>query len=123
MSQISAHQMLQLGPSSNPVGAILRRPLRICQEAVPSFPDGYSDFLRQLCLQLLDKDPKNRPSASEVLRLPEIRVIQSQLLEEAGFTQMQGEPVEQLVFHVNLFSNPRKQVFLREESGCFFLCR
>ena len=29
-------------------------------------PDSYSDFLRRLCRQLLDRDPKKRPSADEV---------------------------------------------------------
>ena len=37
--------------------------LRICQGSMPSFPDCYSDFLRKLCLQLLERNPENRPSA------------------------------------------------------------
>eukprot|EP00435_Cladocopium_sp_Y103_P052739 s497_g16.t1 len=55
---------------------------KICQGSMPSFPDCYSDFLRKLCLQLLDRNPENRPSAGDVLRLPELRAVRAQLRQE-----------------------------------------
>lgn len=60
---------------------------RICQGSMPSFPDCYSDFLRKLCLQLLERNPENRPSAGDVLRLPEIWAVREQLLQEQALLQ------------------------------------
>ncbi|CAE7284300.1 NEK1 [Symbiodinium pilosum] len=38
---------------------------KICYGPLPVVPDCYSDFLRRLCRQLLDREPKKRPSADE----------------------------------------------------------
>eukprot|EP00439_Symbiodinium_sp_Y106_P071438 s2451_g12.t2 len=40
---------------------------KICYGPLPVVPDCYSDFLRRLCRQLLDREPKKRPSADEVI--------------------------------------------------------
>lgn len=62
---------------------------KICYGPLPIVPDSYSDFLRRLCLQLLDRDPKKRPSADEVLQLPEIQKVVRQMLEEVRSLQQQ----------------------------------
>ncbi|CAK9092056.1 unnamed protein product [Durusdinium trenchii] len=41
---------------------------KICYGPLPTVPETYSDFLRRLCRQLLDRDPKKRPSADEADR-------------------------------------------------------
>ncbi|CAJ1350611.1 unnamed protein product [Effrenium voratum] len=60
---------------------------KICYGPLPTVPDCYSDFLRRLCRQLLDRDPKKRPSADEVLQLPEIQKVVRQMLEEVRSLQ------------------------------------
>lgn len=62
---------------------------KICYGPLPTVPDSYSDFLRRLCRQLLDRDPKKRPSADEVLQLPEIQKVVRQMLEEVRSLQQQ----------------------------------
>lgn len=62
---------------------------KICYGPLPIVPDSYSDFLRRLCRQLLDRDPKKRPSADEVLQLPEIQKVVRQMLEEVRSLQQQ----------------------------------
>mmetsp|Transcript_24405 Transcript_24405/g.57412 ORF Transcript_24405/g.57412 Transcript_24405/m.57412 type:complete len:517 (-) Transcript_24405:203-1753(-) len=60
---------------------------KICYGPLPVVPDCYSDFLRRLCRQLLDREPKKRPSADEVLQLPEIQRVVRQMLEEVRSLQ------------------------------------
>lgn len=62
---------------------------KICYGPLPTVPETYSDFLRRLCRQLLDRDPKKRPSADEVLQLPEIQKVVRQMLEEVRSLQQQ----------------------------------
>ena len=45
----------------------------------PRFPE---DFLQHLCMRLLDRRPEHRPSAVEVLQIPEIHQVHLQLIEE-----------------------------------------
>lgn len=68
---------------------------KICYGPLPAVPDSYSDFLRRLCRQLLDRDPKKRPSADEVLQLPEIQRVVRQMLDEVRSLQQQERKVRQ----------------------------
>ncbi|OLQ01780.1 Serine/threonine-protein kinase Nek1 [Symbiodinium microadriaticum] len=45
---------------------------KICYGPLPVVPDCYSDFLRRLCRQLLDREPKKRPSADEIMPQPKM---------------------------------------------------
>ncbi|PHJ24338.1 nek kinase [Cystoisospora suis] len=37
---------------------------------IPGMPSVYSDELRQLCAEMLSRDPAKRPTASQIMRLP-----------------------------------------------------
>ncbi|CAE7442276.1 NEK1 [Symbiodinium natans] len=55
---------------------------KICYGPLPLVPDCYSDFLRRLCRQLLDREPKKRPSADEAIyMLAGTCYIQAHLLD------------------------------------------
>jgi len=55
---------------------------KICEGPLPSFPDAYPDFLQHLCMRLLDRRREHRPSAVEVLQIPEIHQVHMQLIKE-----------------------------------------
>eukprot|EP00930_Biecheleria_cincta_P022618 TRINITY_DN16502_c0_g1_i1.p1 TRINITY_DN16502_c0_g1~~TRINITY_DN16502_c0_g1_i1.p1 ORF type:complete len:642 (-),score=135.01 TRINITY_DN16502_c0_g1_i1:184-2109(-) len=62
---------------------------KICHGELPEVPDCYSEFLQTLFRQMLDRDPRKRPSADEVLQQPQIQAIVRQMLEEVKCAQRQ----------------------------------
>jgi len=56
---------------------------RIITGQVPLVPGGYSECVRLLCEEMLDRNPGRRPSAEDILKRPEIQIIVQQLLDEA----------------------------------------
>lgn len=56
----------------------------ITREQPPPLPSCYSAFLRQTCLAMLIKDPEVRPSASDLIRKPEIQAVVRELLEQSS---------------------------------------
>jgi NIMA (never in mitosis gene a)-related kinase len=62
---------------------------KILRGNVPPIPSGvYSNFTRQLCVEMLSKDPTARPSADEILHRPQIQKIVRGMLEQAQATAM-----------------------------------
>jgi NIMA (never in mitosis gene a)-related kinase len=62
----------------------------ICRGTTPPLPEGYSDFSRQLCSEMLNKSPMARPSAGVILERAVIQGIVRQFLEEAKAAQANG---------------------------------
>eukprot|EP00747_Dinoflagellata_sp_TGD_P144130 gnl/TRDRNA2_/TRDRNA2_176460_c3_seq9.p1 gnl/TRDRNA2_/TRDRNA2_176460_c3~~gnl/TRDRNA2_/TRDRNA2_176460_c3_seq9.p1 ORF type:complete len:563 (+),score=112.99 gnl/TRDRNA2_/TRDRNA2_176460_c3_seq9:92-1780(+) len=56
---------------------------RILKSPAPEVPPRYSDFVRGLCAEMLNKDPKKRPSPEEILQRPRMRAVVQQMLAEA----------------------------------------
>mmetsp|Transcript_137529 Transcript_137529/g.343143 ORF Transcript_137529/g.343143 Transcript_137529/m.343143 type:complete len:527 (-) Transcript_137529:79-1659(-) len=56
---------------------------KICRGPTPSIPAGYSDFMSQLCRDMLNRIPTSRPSAENILQRPQIQAIVKQMLEQA----------------------------------------
>eukprot|EP00050_Salpingoeca_kvevrii_P000580 m.151606 g.151606 ORF g.151606 m.151606 type:complete len:745 (+) comp10154_c0_seq1:287-2521(+) len=69
------YEMCKLEPAFSGTG-LMGVMFKICEGKPPEIPIYYDRNLRDLCAQLLDKDPEQRPSAHEMLRLP---FMQSQL--------------------------------------------
>jgi hypothetical protein len=55
---------------------------------VPAVPNTYSEFTRQLCSEMLNKNPNARPSAEDILQRPKIQGIMRQMLDEAHASQV-----------------------------------
>lgn len=56
---------------------------RITSNPVPSVPNVYSPFVRQLCTELLSRSQDRRPSPENILGRSKIQAIVKQMLEEA----------------------------------------
>eukprot|EP00931_Biecheleriopsis_adriatica_P060437 TRINITY_DN362_c0_g1_i1.p1 TRINITY_DN362_c0_g1~~TRINITY_DN362_c0_g1_i1.p1 ORF type:complete len:515 (+),score=88.94 TRINITY_DN362_c0_g1_i1:30-1547(+) len=56
---------------------------RICRGPTPQLPSGYSDTLRQLCNEMLHRNPNSRPSAETILLRPAMQAMVKQMLEQA----------------------------------------
>lgn len=63
------------------VGKIVRDPL-------PTIPRGYSDFVRQLFSEMLNRNPRLRPTAGTILKRPRIQGIIKQMLDQAATEQV-----------------------------------
>jgi NIMA (never in mitosis gene a)-related kinase len=57
---------------------------KICKGPIPSPPGSYSPFLRDLCGEMLNRNPSLRPSADDILKKPQIQHIVKGMLEEAS---------------------------------------
>jgi len=55
---------------------------RITSGSVPELPAGYSDALRNLYRELLDRDPSKRPPAADILKRPVIQEMVRKMLDE-----------------------------------------
>jgi len=60
---------------------------KICRGPTPSLPGGYSDFLRQLSSEMLNRNPSMRPSAESILARPQMQAVVKQMLERAQAAQ------------------------------------
>lgn len=56
---------------------------RICRGPIPTVPSPYSEFIRGLVAEMLDRSPSKRPSTDEILKRPQIQNIVRQMLDEA----------------------------------------
>mmetsp|Transcript_107227 Transcript_107227/g.260330 ORF Transcript_107227/g.260330 Transcript_107227/m.260330 type:complete len:531 (-) Transcript_107227:133-1725(-) len=65
---------------------------KICRGPTPSIPSGYSDFLRQLCTEMLNRNPTSRPSAESILARPQMQSVVKQMLERAQAAQEGRDP-------------------------------
>ncbi|CAJ1334300.1 unnamed protein product [Effrenium voratum] len=66
---------------------------KILTGTVPVLPGSYSEFLRRLCSEMLDRMPGQRPSADDILKQPEIQTVVKQMLEEASTPDAKAEPL------------------------------
>merc|ERR1719188_1148068 len=48
---------------------------KICRGTLPSVPAKYSEFIRQLCSEMLSRSPTSRPSSDEMLKRSKIQAI------------------------------------------------
>merc|ERR1719171_294351 len=55
---------------------------RITRDNAPSIPGNYSPELRQLCKEMLSRDPNKRPSAADILKKPIVQNVVKRMLEE-----------------------------------------
>ncbi|CAK8991105.1 unnamed protein product [Durusdinium trenchii] len=60
---------------------------RICRGPTPTLPSSYSDFLRQLCTEMLHRNQTQRPSAEAILQRPPMQAMVKFMLEEAQAAQ------------------------------------
>eukprot|EP00747_Dinoflagellata_sp_TGD_P144117 gnl/TRDRNA2_/TRDRNA2_176460_c3_seq25.p1 gnl/TRDRNA2_/TRDRNA2_176460_c3~~gnl/TRDRNA2_/TRDRNA2_176460_c3_seq25.p1 ORF type:complete len:368 (+),score=86.69 gnl/TRDRNA2_/TRDRNA2_176460_c3_seq25:92-1195(+) len=74
---------------------------KILKFPAPVVPPLYSDFVRGLCAEMLNKDPRKRPSPEDILQRPRIRAVVQQMLAEAqaneapeGITEPSAEAAE-----------------------------
>jgi hypothetical protein len=56
---------------------------KITSDRVPSVPNVYSAFIKQLCTEMLSRSQDRRPSPESILGRPQIQAIVKQMLEEA----------------------------------------
>lgn len=63
---------------------------RIVNGTLPEVPGHYSDFTRQLCADMMNRDPKARPSAAKILQYPQIQQVMKEMLREAQELRGQG---------------------------------
>lgn len=56
---------------------------RICRGPTPAVPAPYSDFVRQLCTDMMNRNSVARPSAEEILQRPRMQAVVKMMLEEA----------------------------------------
>lgn len=68
---------------------------RICRGALPVIPAPYSDFLRQLCMDMLNRNAAARPSAEEILQRSRMQQMVRQMLEEVQSGHQQQQPPQQ----------------------------
>mmetsp|Transcript_27387 Transcript_27387/g.63800 ORF Transcript_27387/g.63800 Transcript_27387/m.63800 type:complete len:475 (+) Transcript_27387:60-1484(+) len=59
---------------------------RICRGPTPTLPTS-SEFLRQLCGEMLQRNPQHRPSAEAILQRPPMQSMVKHMLEEAQAAQ------------------------------------
>merc|ERR1719401_332163 len=59
---------------------------KICRGPLPSVPNTYSAFVRELCTEMLNRNPTARPSTASILKRPKIESIVRQMLDEANGT-------------------------------------
>mmetsp|Transcript_43249 Transcript_43249/g.97558 ORF Transcript_43249/g.97558 Transcript_43249/m.97558 type:complete len:522 (+) Transcript_43249:141-1706(+) len=63
---------------------------KICRGPTPQLPPSYSDFLRELCTDMLNRKPENRPSAESILQRPRMQAVVRQMLDQAHAAQGSG---------------------------------
>eukprot|EP00933_Yihiella_yeosuensis_P004874 TRINITY_DN109276_c0_g1_i1.p1 TRINITY_DN109276_c0_g1~~TRINITY_DN109276_c0_g1_i1.p1 ORF type:complete len:522 (-),score=94.00 TRINITY_DN109276_c0_g1_i1:243-1808(-) len=56
---------------------------KIIRGPLPVVPNTYSEFIRQLVGEMLNRDPRKRPSTDDILRRSKIQAIVKQMLQEA----------------------------------------
>eukprot|EP00746_Dinoflagellata_sp_MGD_P015796 gnl/MRDRNA2_/MRDRNA2_135285_c0_seq1.p1 gnl/MRDRNA2_/MRDRNA2_135285_c0~~gnl/MRDRNA2_/MRDRNA2_135285_c0_seq1.p1 ORF type:complete len:553 (+),score=86.10 gnl/MRDRNA2_/MRDRNA2_135285_c0_seq1:89-1747(+) len=56
---------------------------KICRGPTPTVPSTYSEGVRQLCTEMLQRNPDRRPSAGDILQKPLIQAVVRKLLDEA----------------------------------------
>lgn len=56
---------------------------KICRGPIPTVPNSYSSFTRQLCAEMLNRNPGSRPSPDDILQRPRIQSIVKEMLDEA----------------------------------------
>merc|ERR1719159_1785865 len=56
---------------------------KITRGTIPTIPATYSSFTRQLCTEMLNRNPNGRPSTEDILQRPRIQSIVKDLLGEA----------------------------------------
>jgi len=56
---------------------------KICSGRIPSIQGGFSDFLPQLCKEMLNRSSKARPSAEAILQRPPMQDMIKELMKEA----------------------------------------
>merc|ERR1719221_913024 len=59
---------------------------KIVRGPTPTVPNQYSEFVRRLCSEMLNRNPKGRPSSDDILKRPKIQSIVRQMLDEASGT-------------------------------------
>jgi NIMA (never in mitosis gene a)-related kinase len=66
---------------------------RICRGRLPNIPDAYSKDLRQVCNEMLTRDPLRRPSAALLVQTPVLQKCMMKLLrEEQSLSAAVGDP-------------------------------
>jgi NIMA (never in mitosis gene a)-related kinase len=60
---------------------------KICRGPTPIIQASYTDFVKNLCTEMLSRNPNGRPSAESVLQRPRIQGIVKQMLDEAQQAQ------------------------------------
>eukprot|EP00435_Cladocopium_sp_Y103_P028929 s186_g7.t1 len=58
---------------------------KILMGSVPLLPGSYSEWLRRLCSEMLERVPSRRPSAEDILKRSQLQTVVKQLLDEATF--------------------------------------
>lgn len=56
---------------------------KILMGSVPLLPGSYSEWLRRLCSEMLERVPSRRPSPEDILKRPQLQTVVKQLLDEA----------------------------------------
>eukprot|EP00450_Noctiluca_scintillans_P007356 CAMPEP_0194495186 /NCGR_PEP_ID=MMETSP0253-20130528/12869_1 /TAXON_ID=2966 /ORGANISM="Noctiluca scintillans" /LENGTH=471 /DNA_ID=CAMNT_0039336407 /DNA_START=106 /DNA_END=1521 /DNA_ORIENTATION=- len=64
---------------------------KICRGPTPIVPPAYSDFVRQLCTEMLCRSAKGRPTAEDILARPKIQSIVKMMLDEAQAGRLELE--------------------------------
>lgn len=70
---------------------------KILMGTVPLLPGSYSEFLRRLCSEMLDRVPSRRPSADDILKRSQVQNVVKQLLDEA-ISPEKAEPSSKVIF-------------------------
>merc|ERR1719436_1545706 len=65
---------------------------KITKGEIPTVPSSYSGFLKQLCSQMLDRNPDKRPSPEEILERPVISAVARRMEEAAAEAEAAAKP-------------------------------
>jgi len=60
---------------------------KICNGPLPVVPHTYSDFLRALCREMLNRNASVRPSCEDILKRPQVQAMVRRMLDEAQEAQ------------------------------------
>jgi serine/threonine protein kinase len=60
---------------------------KIVRDPLPSIPRGYSEFVRQLFGEMLNRSPRMRPSAGTILKRPRIQCVIKDMVDQASAAQ------------------------------------
>lgn len=84
---------------------------KICRGPIPSPPSTFSSFTRQLCSDMLNRNPNSRPSPEDILARPKIQEIVKEMLGEAQAGVGEGDVSPPALAEVQIPASARQGAY------------